>query len=199
MARSAKPRSAQDILNDVHNDTDDRLYVESAGDVAHDGADSGNPVKIGGKAASSLPTAVAGDDRVNTLFDVHGRIIRAPGFTPGQSEVKTTRFATSSDSSSRATILDPTSGKKARILGIVLNMGSTTEVGLEFYFGTGANIASNAGSEILEKPIDSQVETEHFQYFGEHGPVGSADEVVSIRTSADISNNLTGVLYYREE
>ena len=40
-----------------------------AGDIAHDAADSGNPVKIGGKAASSAPTAVTAADRVNAYFD----------------------------------------------------------------------------------------------------------------------------------
>lgn len=46
------------------------------GDVAHDAADSGAPLKIGGKAASQygVPTAVSGNDRVDALFDVYGRL-----------------------------------------------------------------------------------------------------------------------------
>lgn len=43
------------------------------GDTAHDAADSGNPVKIGGKAATSAPAAVANGDRVNAYFDDVGR------------------------------------------------------------------------------------------------------------------------------
>lgn len=39
--------------------------VQAAGDVAHDAADSGSPVKIGGYAASSAPTAASVADRVN--------------------------------------------------------------------------------------------------------------------------------------
>ena len=48
-----------------------------AGDVAHDDADSGNPIKIGGKAVArtSVPTDVAANDRVNLWVDVNG----APG------------------------------------------------------------------------------------------------------------------------
>lgn len=46
-----------------------------AGDVAHDGVDSGNPVKIGGQAATALPTAVANADRVNALYDKFGRAV----------------------------------------------------------------------------------------------------------------------------
>lgn len=46
----------------------------SAGDVAHDAVDTGNPVKIGGKANSSAPTPVsATGDRVDGWFDMFGR------------------------------------------------------------------------------------------------------------------------------
>ncbi len=46
-----------------------------AGDVAHDSADSGNPVKVGGRAMTTARTAVADADRVDAAFDVQGRII----------------------------------------------------------------------------------------------------------------------------
>ncbi len=49
-----------------------------AGDVAHDAADSGNPVKVGGVARSSQPTKVASGDRVNAYFDLVGRIVTTP-------------------------------------------------------------------------------------------------------------------------
>src|SRR3990167_9963171 len=47
-----------------------------AGDVAHDDADSGNPIKIGGKAVArtSVPTDVAAGDRVNAWFDLNGAL-----------------------------------------------------------------------------------------------------------------------------
>lgn len=48
----------------------------SAGDVAHDSADSGNPVKIGGKAAdiASLPSDVAAGDRANLTLSLKGEV-----------------------------------------------------------------------------------------------------------------------------
>jgi hypothetical protein len=60
-------------------DANGRLHVVSAaeaaaGDVAHDAVDSGNPIKVGGKAASAAPTAVAAGDRVNAYFDTAGRL-----------------------------------------------------------------------------------------------------------------------------
>lgn len=49
--------------------------VVAAGDVAHDAADSGNPVKIGGKARTTNPTAVSDADRVDATFDTAGRMV----------------------------------------------------------------------------------------------------------------------------
>lgn len=45
-----------------------------SGDVAHDGADAGEPVKIGGVAVSgsASPTSVAASDRTRWIFNQHG-------------------------------------------------------------------------------------------------------------------------------
>lgn len=54
------------------------------GDVNHDGADSGNPIKVGGKAATTLPTAVADADRVNAVYTTQGAatVAGVDGTTP---------------------------------------------------------------------------------------------------------------------
>lgn len=54
----------------------------TAGDVAHDGADSGNPVKVGGKAVNAEPTAVANNDRANFITDLVGKQIVLPYCNP---------------------------------------------------------------------------------------------------------------------
>lgn len=54
---------------------DRRMCVNATGSVAHDAADANNPVKIGGKAASSAPSAVSAGDRVNAYFDLNGRLV----------------------------------------------------------------------------------------------------------------------------
>ncbi|MCJ7805917.1 hypothetical protein MUP46_04730 [Patescibacteria group bacterium] len=73
------------ITNVVHvDDNAGSLTVDgtvtagnTAGDVAHDAADSGNPVKTGGKAVNmdgTAPgTAVAENDRANCITDLYGR------------------------------------------------------------------------------------------------------------------------------
>lgn len=70
-------------------DSSGRLHVvaasnPSAGDVAHDAADSGNPIKIGGKARTAIPAAVANGDRVDAYFDEYGRLaVNSVGYTWG--------------------------------------------------------------------------------------------------------------------
>lgn len=60
------------IMDDWDNTASDGASV--SGDVAHDAVDAGEPVKIGGKASTSEPTAVANLDRVDAYFDENGRL-----------------------------------------------------------------------------------------------------------------------------
>lgn len=68
-----------DVTNSTPGASDYGLVTRplAGGDIAHDSADSGNPVKIGGKARTSDPSAVANDDRVNALLDKIGRQVVA--------------------------------------------------------------------------------------------------------------------------
>lgn len=52
------------------------------GNVANDAADSGNPVKTGGRARTTNITAVASDDRVDAIHDAQGRRVVAPYSIP---------------------------------------------------------------------------------------------------------------------
>lgn len=52
------------------------------GNVAHDGVDSGAPVKVGGRARSSEITAVASDDRSDFVTDLVGKQIVLPYANP---------------------------------------------------------------------------------------------------------------------
>jgi len=49
--------------------------VIAGGNVAHDAVDTGNPVKIGGKASSTLPMVVSPGDRVDAWFGASGQQI----------------------------------------------------------------------------------------------------------------------------
>lgn len=49
--------------------------IEVVGDVAHDAAAAGNPLRIGGYAVNVIPAAVANADAANIITDLHGRQI----------------------------------------------------------------------------------------------------------------------------
>lgn len=51
------------------------IFLPVEGDTAHDAPDTGDPVKIGGQARTTNPSAVADGDRVNAIYDKLGRQI----------------------------------------------------------------------------------------------------------------------------
>lgn len=57
----------------------------TAGNVAHDGVDSGNPLKIGARARSTDIGAVAPDDRTDLIADLAGKLITLPYSIPENS------------------------------------------------------------------------------------------------------------------
>jgi len=75
------------------------LNAQVVGTIAHDGVDSGNPVKIGGRAKSTLTgvTLVAADDRADVMTDLDGVLLVRPQVPLGNqiSEVKTDTGGTS--------------------------------------------------------------------------------------------------------
>lgn len=58
--------------------------IDVIGDVAHDAADSGEPVKVGAYATASIEglTQVAEADRTNLIADLNGALITRPYTTP---------------------------------------------------------------------------------------------------------------------
>lgn len=59
------------VMDDWDNGASNGAKV--SGTVPHDTVDAGEPVKIGGQARSTNPTAVADADRVNAIFDKVGK------------------------------------------------------------------------------------------------------------------------------
>lgn len=115
--------------------------------------------------------------------------------------VLTARKVSVSDSSTRATVLTPTSGKKVRIISCQQNSATGTAFTAETYFGTGAFITTNAGSEIMDSGSDGTngEHTHEMVWPDGGGPVGAVDEVVSMRTGANVTAGLVVTIVYREE
>ena len=99
----AAPSTVDDGDVGVVGMTDDRalrVHVDNAGgggevegDVAHDAADSGNPVKIGGVANTSTPSGVANGDRVNSWYSANGAAIVGGLATAGQDNTNAVHLA----------------------------------------------------------------------------------------------------------
>lgn len=115
----------------------------AAGDVAHDSADSGNPVKIGAKAATALPTAVASADRANAISDVYGRLlvshIDAGMQVWKQVEATTTQTGTA--------IWTPAAGKKVVLTSYSVGTGGTTAGLLTIWFGASGDTTFTQGTD----------------------------------------------------
>jgi len=119
----------------------------------------------------------------------------------GASEVTAQRAVTGSTSTTRTTACTPTSGKKIRAIAVFMFTTSSTAAAFEVYFGTGANIGSDATKIIAEQYLDVGAnEANTAVVFPDGaGPVGAVDDVVSIRTSTDIGANGIVNIIYREE
>jgi len=127
-------------------------------------------------------------------------VLAAAPWIPGASDVKATRKLTVAASSTRVTLLTPTTGKKVRILYVFLITESGTVTQFELYFGTGANIGTDVTKYVLESLLDLiDLPSIQVGFLDGGGPVGAVDEVVSMRTAADISSSGTFAILYREE
>lgn len=103
-------------------------------------------------------------------------------------------------STTRATIITPSSGARVRIVAVMASYDSTVANRQEFYFGTGANIFSDLAKAIIGFPVISPE-----RRFGSlvlqdgSGPVGAVDEVVSIRTGVSDAGRAEFYVIFREE
>lgn len=112
----------------------DQTVLPVGGNVAHNAADSGNPVKIGGKGVSAEPTAVDANDRVDAYFDQQGyqhnkvRPVEDAGTTP------TNINTTYNNTTTSATSADITKIAGAQTLHVIMTLAkANTPTDIEFF------------------------------------------------------------------
>jgi hypothetical protein len=115
-----------------------------AGDIAHDSADSGNPVKMGGRARTSSITAVANDDRVDVILDTTGRQIVIPY---ALNENSTDGTNSSTGTGDTAVIVAPGAGIRLYITTITVYNSSTTNTYVTVKDGTTAKLVLPAPAQ----------------------------------------------------
>ncbi len=98
--------------------------VAAAGDIAHDAADSGNPVKVGGVAETTEQTAVADGDRANLMTDLNGKLVTQPYSVPERSTDGLTAAITGTSNTS--VIAAPGAGLRIYITQIIVTNSHAT-------------------------------------------------------------------------
>lgn len=174
------------------------------GAVADDVAAAGNPLPIAGLADDTSPDSVDEGD-TGTLAMTLSRELYVRPMRRGAGEVITVRGVTGSTASTRATIVDPTSGKKIRILSVFMYSDSTVLGNLELYFADsdspGANINTTGAKAIMRQKVDYDATAPELPMVWPDGagPVGAVDDLLSIRCGEAIGANGVAIVLYREE
>jgi len=159
-------------------------------DVAHDAADSGNPVKVGTKAANALPTAVANNDRANAISDLFGRLL----VTDIDPAMQVHKNANITSTQTGGVLWDPTAGKRIAITSVVLGSYATTAGRVILWFGDNADTVYTAGTDqlLFAASFAPSTTSKPGIVFTPHTPVFSttADRELHITTDAAISLDL---------
>lgn len=127
-----------------------------AGDVAHDGADSGNPVKIGAVARTAIPTAVADGDRADVFADDLGRLVIQP-LVP-RDRIVHNRIALT-DTTETTLIATGGAGVFRDLIGLYISNESATEVRVDIRDSTTGtirlsyDIAADGGGVVANFPV----------------------------------------------
>jgi hypothetical protein len=127
-------------------DANNRLYTNNAGDIAHDAADStSNPVKVGGQARTTNPTAVADADRANFITDKLGKQVVVGSVR----DLKANQVTTITSSASETTIVTAVASTFLDLYGLFVTNTSATAVNVAIKDSTAGttrlNIAVPAG------------------------------------------------------
>ena len=134
------------------------LSTLTGGGIAHDSADSGNPIKVGMKAFSpdgTTPgTAVAENDRSDAKCDLNGRLF----VNTASPQMLHVNLNGSSAYTDQALIADPGDGFQVVITGIIGSTGAATA--LNFFLEEGATkifgpiyLEATAGRGFVSGPI----------------------------------------------
>lgn len=158
----------------------DGLNIE--GDVANDGADSGNPLKIGGRAQDpwAQPEEVADNDRVDALFDENGYQRVRGDLDPKYADIN------DSTSGNNTIIAAAGAGKRIAVWAVAVVSDGTVDVRFE----------DGAGGTAFTGQIPLQAREGFTHSAGGLVPlwVGSANTLLNLELSAAV--NVHGTVSY---
>ena len=129
LAEQQSQTASLSVMDDWDNAASDGASV--SGDVAHDAVDAGEPVKIGGKARTANPTAVAANDRVDAFFDDVGRQVTFNG-VPRDLLVSPTITTITASTSETTVLAAGVAGVFHDVYGIIITNTSATATEVTF-------------------------------------------------------------------
>lgn len=132
------------VIDETGASAVDALAV--GGGTAHDAVDSGNPVKMGTKAANALPSAVANNDRANTISDLWGRQLTSH-IDPGMQVAITKTAFNATTTQTGAAMWTPASGKRIAITSLVIGTYGTTSARVIIWIGASGDTTYTAGTD----------------------------------------------------
>jgi hypothetical protein len=187
-------RTADGTAVDITGSTADGLLVnlgsnnDVIGNVAHDAADSGAPVKIGAKAETSVSAAtmVADGDRTDVIAGIDGVLITRPHCNL---EDIVSGVSTITDGSSTSTIAAQGAGIKTYITSVIISNSSATNVTVDLRDGT-------AGSVKATFPVPANGGVVHTFPV----PLGfSANTIVAADPSASATSIVTSLVGFKSK
>lgn len=117
----------------------DTSGAQVQGTVAHDGAIAGKPVRVGARASTTEPTAVADGDAVDLIADLNGKLVTQPYSVPERSvDGKTASIVGTGDTQ---VIAAPGASLRNYITQIIVTNGHAT-------VGTYVNLKSAATTRV---------------------------------------------------
>ncbi len=158
----------------------------TVGELAHDAADSGNPLKIGGVARSSEQAVVANADRVQAAFDLVGKQIILPYANP-ENFVSGAITTAMTSTTSTSLVAAPGSGLRNYITTIIVSNAHAT-VGTDVIIQDGSGgttlltipAASAYGGAVVTLPTPLRQPTTNTALFCANVTTGASTKVSAI-------------------
>jgi hypothetical protein len=150
--------SIDDNAGSLTVDNAGTFAVQSGGNVAHDAADSGNPVKVGGRAISSLAgaTLVAAADRTDFLTGLDGVQLVRP--YASNADIKSQRVADTAGTSTAFTAFGAVASTYNYLTTLTIYNSSATAGYVDIRDGAAGSVlftapAPAAGGSVISFPV----------------------------------------------
>ncbi len=170
----------------VRQATASNLKVEPAGNVAHDAGDSGNPLKIGGRAVSAEITAVANNDRSDFVSDLVGKQIVMP-YAGNENFVSGAITTAMTSTTSTSLIAAPGAGLRNYITTIIVSNSHAT-VGTDIIIQDGSGgttlmtipAAAVYGGAVINLPVPLRQPTTNTAIYCANVTTGASTKVSAV-------------------